>query len=143
MHFSYFQQSPLDMNPLLPAFVRSSTNPMIPFGSVDLSLPSRNSLTPSPRSLVSPSAASTPTINHNNPINPCMELDEGKLSRNNHSEVHPTMVKPTPTITDLQAAFFNSIVENSLNMNSNNVPDTHGQNNEVLSFASKELPKVN
>lgn len=52
-------QTPLDINPLLP-FVRSASNPM-PFRSVDLSISSgtRNSMTPSPRSQVSPAATNT------------------------------------------------------------------------------------
>lgn len=121
---------------------------MIPFGSVDLSLASRNSLTPSPRSLASPSAASVPTLNHNNPmssINHCADSDEIKLLRNNLSEAQSTLMNPTSAIGDMQAAFLNSIVENSLNLNNSNVSDTLSQasNNEALSFASKEATKVN
>lgn len=54
-------QTALDINPLLP-FVRTPSNAM-PFNSVDLSLSTananRNSLTPSPRNLVSPGSSTT------------------------------------------------------------------------------------
>lgn len=82
-HFLWGEiQSALDMNPVLP-FVRSTSNAM-PFNSVDLSLsastsvPTRNNLTPSPRSQV-PSISALPNSSANNQLpKPTFDGDDGQ-----------------------------------------------------------------